>query len=90
MRVILINVSAVEEALYAARAEKDLPARDGREGTAINQKASVIVDVHREQARSYKGGGGVSWGDINRRHKKPRSLDQGLCYRLEVNQWFSS
>ena len=25
MRVILINVSAVEEALYAARAEKDLP-----------------------------------------------------------------
>lgn len=22
----------------------------------------------------------------NRRHKKPRSFDQGLCYRLEVSQ----
>lgn len=26
----------------------------------------------------------------NTRNKKPRSFDQGLCYRLEVNQWFSS
>ena len=26
----------------------------------------------------------------NSRYKKPRSFDQGLCYRLEVNQWFSS
>ena len=24
----------------------------------------------------------------NRRHKKPRSFDQGLCYRLEVTSGF--
>lgn len=25
----------------------------------------------------------------NFRHKKPRSFDQGLCYRLKVSQWLS-
>ncbi|MNN74524.1 hypothetical protein D3C81_1907330 [compost metagenome] len=30
------------------------PAREGRKTTAGNQTARVIVDVHREQARSYR------------------------------------
>jgi hypothetical protein len=30
------------------------PARDGLKGTAFIQDERVIVDVHREQARSYR------------------------------------
>ena len=32
-------------------------ARDGPEGDAFIQTTRVIVDVHREQARSYRNGG---------------------------------
>jgi hypothetical protein len=60
MRVILINVDAVNQALCAWDMQKD-PASKTQEGKKSN-----------------------------RRHKKPRSFDQGLCYRLEVDTGFTS
>ncbi|AZD97099.1 hypothetical protein C4K05_1205 [Pseudomonas chlororaphis subsp. aureofaciens] len=33
-------------------------ARDGRKSGAVHQGLRVILDIHREQARSYRGGGG--------------------------------
>ncbi|AWM93210.1 hypothetical protein DJ564_21685 [Pseudomonas sp. 31-12] len=60
MRVILINVGRMKEALYASD----------------EQKGSI----------------GRVWTEEkpNRRHKKPRSFDQGPCYRLEDSQRLSS
>lgn len=60
MRVILINVSVVNQVLYASQMQK------GR------------TRKRREEKKP------------NRRHKKPRSFDQGLCYRLETNTGFTS
>jgi hypothetical protein len=60
MRVILINIDAVNQVLCASGV----------------QKANV------GKARKKK--------KPNRRHKKPRSFDQGLCYRLEDCQRPSS
>jgi hypothetical protein len=54
MRVILINVGAVNQVLYALDAQK------GQTRKAQEEEKP------------------------NRRHKKPRSFDQGLCYRLET------
>jgi len=41
-------------------------------------------------AQKYVDAGAKEEKKPNCRHKKPRSFDQGLCYRLEVNQRFSS
>ncbi|MCE6977207.1 hypothetical protein EI534_07270 [Pseudomonas frederiksbergensis] len=60
MRVILINVGAVNQVLYASDAQKGLT------GKAEEEEKP------------------------NRGHKKPRSFDQGLCYRLETDTGFTS
>ena len=58
MRVILINVGAMKEVLYASAEQKGWIGR-----TPAAEKP-------------------------NFRHKKPRSFDQGLCYRLKVASGF--
>jgi hypothetical protein len=60
MRVILINIEAGNQVLYAPHGRK---------------LALERLEWHKKP---------------NFRHKKPRSFDQGLCYRLEVNQRLSS
>jgi hypothetical protein len=46
------------------------PARDKRQYTAFIQDTNVIVDVHREQARSYSPKNGeAAWG-LNPKHSQ--------------------
>jgi hypothetical protein len=47
-------VTATENTIYPCRSEL---ARDEFERDALFQTVRVIVHVHREQARSYRGGG---------------------------------
>ncbi|KIH84971.1 Triphosphoribosyl-dephospho-CoA synthetase [Pseudomonas batumici] len=47
-------------------------AREGRQGAAGCQVPSVIVDVHREQARSYRGRG-AQRGDILKQNGGPQA-----------------
>ncbi|MBA4359860.1 hypothetical protein C1X35_27705 [Pseudomonas sp. FW306-1C-G01A] len=57
----------------------------------------ILINVRRAKEALYasteqKGSLGRVWRreKPNRRHKKPRSFDQGLCYRLEDCQRLSS
>ena len=54
MQWVLVAVTVVLDMSCKCRSEL---ARDGPENTAGHQTPRVIVDDHREQARSYRKGG---------------------------------
>ncbi|WP_392887071.1 hypothetical protein ACF6ZU_22455 [Pseudomonas migulae] len=98
MRVILINVGDVKEALYASNVQKGVrwhthcrsePAREKLTDNATCLMRRVIVDVIREQARSYRERiSGMGGGKLQT--QKTPVFRPGSLLSTRISQWLSS
>ena len=62
------------------------PAREGRKATAGNQTARVIVDDHREQARSYRESAVcIEAGDATKHCGSGLARDDGITFNISVD-----